>query len=218
MDKLVEIKDLTLTYKTKTERVDVFENFNLEIFKGEFLVILGPSGAGKSTLLNLIAGFLKPTSGEIIINNKDISKMNESDICAFRNKNIGYIFQFFNLIQEFTAKQNIEVPMLISKEKDYAEKVNEIIVKMGLEKRQNHYPEEMSGGEQQRVAIARALINNPELVLADEPTGNLDYKNTKNILEVLQQIYKDGKTIVVVTHDRDIAKLATRVIDFSDII
>lgn len=220
MDKLIKLQDINLSYKTKTERVEIFENLNIEFNKNEFAVIIGPSGIGKSSLLNLISGFLKPDSGQVLVMNEDISKFDENRLCNYRNKKIGYVFQFFNLIYQFNVRENIAVPLILSglDKKEIDDRVDELLELIGLKHRQKHYPEELSGGEQQRVAIARALANNPEIILADEPTGNLDKKNSEKILEFFKEIHNKGKTIIMVTHDNNICKYATNVYDFEKII
>lgn len=220
METIIKLEDICLSYKTKFERVDVLNNLNIEFNKNEFAIVVGPSGIGKSSLLNLISGFLKPNRGRVLVMGEDISRFNEKEICYFRNKKIGYVFQFFNLIQQFNVRENIEVPLILSgnDKKEIQIRVEELLDLVGLKNRAKHYPEELSGGEQQRVAIARALANNPDIILADEPTGNLDKKNSEKILELFKQIHEDGKTIIMVTHDMSICKLATRTYDFEKII
>lgn len=217
MKEIIKLKDITLSYHTPHNRVDVLNEENLIIKEGEFTVIYGPSGSGKTTILNLIAGFIKPNAGEVKIENQNIASFSEKEICKYRNKKIGYIFQFFNLLQNFTSEENVSVPLLLSgiTKEDIDKKVHTLLEKVKMGHRKKHYPMELSGGEQQRVAIARALANNPSIILADEPTGNLDEKTGETILKLLSDIHAEGKTLVVVTHDRRIAKYATRIIEMS---
>lgn len=172
-------------------------------------VLLGPSGTGKTSILNLIAGFIKPAAGVILFNGEEnIAGFNENRICDYRNKNIGYVFQFFNLIQQFNVRENIAIPLLLSGVSDLEqrERIDEMLEKVGLGHRARHYPYQLSGGEQQRVAIARALVNNPLLLLADEPTGNLDKKTGEVIIDLLYNIHSDGRTVIIASHDERIAK------------
>ena len=217
MKEIIKLKDITLSYHTPHNRVDVLNEANLIIKEGEFTVIFGPSGSGKTTILNLIAGFIKPNAGEVKIENQNIASFSEKEICKYRNKKIGYIFQFFNLLQNFTSEENVSVPLLLSgmTKEDIDKKVHTLLEKVKMGHRKKHYPMELSGGEQQRVAIARAIANNPSIILADEPTGNLDEKTGETILKLLSDIHSEGKTLVVVTHDRRIANYATRIIEMS---
>ncbi len=217
MKEIIKLKDITLSYHTPHNRVDVLNEENLIIKEGEFTVIFGPSGSGKTTILNLIAGFIKPNAGEVKIENQNIASFSEKEICKYRNKKIGYIFQFFNLLQNFTSEENVSVPLLLSgmTKEDIDKKVHTLLEKVKMGHRKKHYPMELSGGEQQRVAIARAIANNPSIILADEPTGNLDEKTGETILKLLSDIHSEGKTLVVVTHDRRIANYATRIIEMS---
>lgn len=220
MRAMVNFQNICLSYNTKHQRVDLLNDVNLTINEGEFVVIFGPSGSGKTTLLNLIAGFVKPSAGEVKIEEQNIATYNEKEICMYRNVKIGYIFQFFNLLQNFTSEENVSVPLVLSglPKGDVNRKVHQLLEKVQVAHRKKHYPAEMSGGEQQRVAIARALANNPSIILADEPTGNLDEKTGETILNLLSDIHKEGKTLVVVTHDRRIADRATRVIEMGDLL
>lgn len=220
MEPLVQLQEITMSYNTKYQRVDLFSGLNLNIQKGELAVIFGPSGSGKTTLLNLIAGFVKPASGSVIIKGQNIGRFNELEVCRFRNQNIGYVFQFFNLLYSFNAADNVLVPLLLAEiEKNKAEqRVNELLKQMGMLHRSKHYPSELSGGEQQRVAIARALANSPDIILADEPTGNLDQKTGDTILDLLINIHQEGKTIIVVTHDTKIVNRATKVFEMDELL
>lgn len=215
MKEIITFDRVSMSYQTKYQRVDLFNNLSLSFEQGEFAVILGPSGSGKTTLLNLIAGFVKPNSGEILVNGQDIAKLSEMEVCRYRNAHLGFIFQFFNLIYSLNAEENVLVPLLLSgvNKNEAEQRASELLERVGMLQRKRHYPSELSGGEQQRVAIARALANSPEIILADEPTGNLDKKTGETILELLCEIHQEGKTLIVVTHDTRIAKLATRVYD-----
>lgn len=219
MNNVISLKNIDLSYQTKFQKIDILKDLNMEISKNEYLVIMGKSGTGKSTILNLISGFLYPNKGNVIVNGKDVSNMNEKEVCDFRNKTIGYVFQSFNLIYQFTVMENIMVPMLIAgvKKNDAKRRTKELLEKVMLQNRANHFPNQLSGGEQQRVGIARALSNNPEIIIGDEPTGNLDEDTSKSILDIFDEIHKEGKTIVLVTHDEDVAKRATRVVRMSEI-
>lgn len=220
MKSIIRMQNIDFSYKTQYEVVNIFNNFNLNIEENEYVVITGKSGSGKSTLLNLIAGFSVPQKGKILVNNREINKMFDRELNQFHNNELGYVFQDFNLIYQFTVLENVMAPLLIAgiDKKEAGKKVTALLEKFGLEKRKNHYPNELSGGEQQRVAIARAIVNNPYIILADEPTGNLDNATGNKILDLLDVIHKEGKTIVLVTHDLEITQRATRVIDIKDII
>jgi putative ABC transport system ATP-binding protein len=191
---------------------------NLEVEKGDFVSIMGPSGSGKSTLLNCISSLDKPTKGNIFIDGEDISQLNENELAVFRRNKIGFVFQFFNLIPGLTALQNVELPMIFKgiSESERKKRAENILKKVGLEKRVNSKPSQLSGGETQKVAIARALANDPVVIFADEPTGNLDSKSGKNVMEILKNLNKDNKTIVIVTHDQNIANQTNRIIKTCD--
>lgn len=213
---MYELKNIGLTYNIGNRAITIIEDFNLSIVKGEFIVLMGPSGSGKTTLLNMLAGFLSPSKGSIIFQGHDLYRLASNEVAVYRNQEIGMIHQFFNLIKEFSAIKNIMTPMLIRGEgaNKAREKAEELLDKVKLLHRANHYPSELSGGEQQRVAIARALINNPKIILADEPTGNLDRQTSSEILEIMNELHKDGRTFIVATHDSAVAKIGTRTIDF----
>ncbi|HPZ52191.1 MAG TPA: ABC transporter ATP-binding protein [Clostridia bacterium] len=216
----IEFKEVDLTFQTKVQRIPIFKGLNLEIEKGEFITIAGPSGKGKSTLLNLVSGFVKPTGGEIWVDGKNLSKMNDTQVCDYRNKRIGYIFQTFNLIQQFNVRDNVAVPLLLSgmKKKQAYEKVEELLDKVGMTNRILEYPRTLSGGEQQRVAFARAIANNPDIILADEPTGNLDTKNGELIVTLLMEANKEnGTTVLCVSHDERIIEKGQRTILIEEI-
>lgn len=216
----IEFKNISLTFQTKVQRIPIFNDLNLEIEKGEFLIIAGPSGKGKSTLLNLVSGFIKPTSGEIWVDGKNLNKMNDTQVCTYRNKRIGYIFQAFNLIQQFNVSDNVAVPLLLSgmKKNEVNKRVDELLDIVGMTNRKLEYPRTLSGGEQQRVAFARALANNPDIILADEPTGNLDTKNGEIIVNLLHEVNKNnGATVLCVSHDERIIETGQRTIRIEDI-
>lgn len=218
---MILLKNIKKDFKLNKEKVEVLKGVNLEIKDDEFVAIMGSSGSGKSTLLGILAGIDSPTSGEIIIDTEDISKKKEDELSVFRNANIGIVFQAYNLIPSLNAIQNVKTPLyaghsrLSSKEMD--EKARKMLDLVGLSKREKHRPGEMSGGEQQRVAIARALINNPKILIADEPTGNLDSKTGEAVLELIQKISKEMQlTIIMATHSKEVAPLADRVINISN--
>lgn len=219
MNDIVNFRNVTFSYQTKYQRVDLFNKLNLTLKNGEFTVIYGASGSGKTTLLHLIAGFIKPQSGEIFVKGKDISKLSDREICQYRNKSIGYVFQFFNLLHSFNVEDNVMVPLLIdSNSNNPSAKVSELLERVNMNHRSKHMPRELSGGEQQRVAIARALANDPDILLADEPTGNLDEKTGDNILALLSELHHEGKALIVVSHDKRLSKYATNVIEMKDIL
>ena len=197
---------------------DALRGLNLSIKKGELVSIMGASGSGKSTLLNLIGGLDKPTKGKVIIDSHDLSKMDENEMAVLRRNKIGFVFQSFNLINSFTAMQNVELPMIFNgiEIEGRKEKARKILTEVGLEKKLENKSTKLSGGETQRVSIARALANDPQIILADETTGNLDSKSGKHIMEILKKLNKDGRTIIVVTHDIKIAKQTKRIIRIAD--
>lgn len=219
MEPIIEVKDVTKIYKVGNEKILALDNISLTINKGEFCCLLGTSGSGKSTLLNVMAGIEKLTSGEIIIRGRKINKMSERELSIFRQKYLGFIFQSYNLIPALTAFENVELP-LIFKEIDSKKRkklVKEIIDAVGISGRAKHKPSQMSGGQQQRVGIARAFVGAPEIIFADEPTGNLDSKTTMEIMELIKNISKQyNQTIVMVTHDARLAEFADKIISIHD--
>ena len=187
---LIEVKNLCKVYGSGETKVEALKNINLNIEQGEFVAIVGPSGSGKSTLLHLLGGVDKPSSGEVIIKEESIYKLKEKELSILRRRKLGFVFQFFNLIPVLTAEENIEMPVLLDNGKIDKNYMNELLKLLGLEERRNHHPSELSGGQQQRVSIGRALANKPSIILADEPTGNLDSKNSKEVLELLKYCAK----------------------------
>ena len=205
----VEIKDVVKEYKTGEITIKAVDGMNFSFEKGEFVVIVGPSGAGKTTVLNILGGMDKLTSGNVIVDGKDISRYSNRELTTYRRHDIGFVFQFYNLVQNLTALENVELAGQICKNPLDAKKVLESV---GLKERMKNFPAQLSGGEQQRVSIARAIAKNPKLLLADEPTGALDYQTGKAILKLLQDTCKKGMTVVVITHNQAIAPMANRII------
>lgn len=215
---LISMKNIVKSFKLGGEDIVVLNNVSLEIMEGEFVAILGPSGSGKSTLMNIIGCIDIATSGEYSFSGQNIKARSEDDLADVRNKEIGFIFQKFNLLAKHTALQNVALPLIIRglKRKNADAKAVELLKRVGLEDRMGHKPTELSGGQQQRVSIARALVGEPRLLLADEPTGNLDSKSGKEILNMFLQLHAEGNTIVLITHDMNVAKLAQRIIQIND--
>jgi putative ABC transport system ATP-binding protein len=209
-DYAVSTVALSKAYPIGDAEVESLKDVNLKVSKGKFLAIYGPSGAGKTTLLNIISGIDRPTSGKIIVLGEDLAVKDEDFLADFRCNNVGFVFQSYNLVSTLTVAENIAFPMEWRRrpEQEIEKRVNELLATVGLQHRANHFPAQLSGGEQQRVAFARALANDPPLVLADEPTGNLDTKNGQKITEILQMLKANGKTIIVSTHDAEIMRLA----------
>ena len=214
---IVRTENLSKTYGSGENLVKAIDDVNLKIEKGEFIAIVGPSGSGKSTLLHLLGGVDNPTSGKIFIDGNDISKYSSKELALFRRRKVGLIYQFYNLIPNLTVRHNIELPLKLDKRKINDEVLLDIVRKLGIEDKLDSFPSELSGGQQQRVAIARSLIYSPSLVLADEPTGNLDRENSREIIEILKYFNRTLKqTIIVITHDESIALEAERVITIVD--
>jgi len=219
MQAIIEAKSLNKTFKLGSLDVEVLKDINLTIDSGEFVSIMGPSGSGKSTLLYLIGGLDKPTSGSVKIKGSELSDMKDKEQSIMRRRDIGFVFQFYNLIPNLNVEENVMLPLLLDgkKLKDNRDKLDEILEIVGLSDRRHHTPRELSGGQQQRVAIARALINEPDIILADEPIGNLDTKTGTEVMELLQRINMEkGKTIVQVTHSKEAAEYGNRVINVRD--
>jgi putative ABC transport system ATP-binding protein len=214
---LLKTNYLSKTYGVGESRVKALKAIDLEIKKGEFTAIIGPSGSGKSTLLHLLAGLDKPSGGHVYINGSDIYDMSEKELSRFRRRNIGFIFQFFNLMPILSVEENIKLPLLMDRQKVDEIYINELMEILDIKNRKTHLPGEISGGQQQRVSIARALANKPSIIFADEPTGNLDSKNSKEVLELLtMSIKKFNQTLVMITHDPQVAACADRIITISD--
>lgn len=214
---ILKVENLTKSYGKGEAKVDAIKNINLSINKGEFVAIIGPSGSGKSTLLHLLGGVDKPTSGKVCINDVDIYNLKEKDLSIFRRRNVGLIYQFYNLIPVLSVKENILLPAELDNRKIDKDYLDDLLKTLGLKERANHLPNELSGGQQQRTSIGRALINRPAIVLADEPTGNLDSKNSKEVLELLKlSVRKYNQTLIMITHDTSIALQADRVITIED--
>jgi len=210
MQKFIQLEDVTKIYKMGEVEIKALDNISFSIDKGQFVVIVGPSGAGKSTLLNILGGMDSPTSGKLIVDNEDISKYSSRELITYRRYDIGFVFQFYNLVQNLTALENVELATEICKNPLDPEKILE---QVGLKDRKNNFPAQLSGGEQQRVSIARALAKNPKLLLCDEPTGALDYNTGKSVLKLLQDTCRErGMTVIVVTHNLAITPMADKVI------
>ena len=216
---MIKLTEINKIYRTDEVETQALENVNLEVKKGEFLSIMGPSGCGKSTLLNIMGLLDTPTSGSIEINGTSIQGMKDGELAAFRNRTLGFVFQSFHLINSLNVLDNVELPLLYRKvsAKERRERAKEVLERVGLSHRMRHFPTQLSGGQCQRVAIARAIIGNPEIILADEPTGNLDSKMGAEVMEILQRLNKeDGRTIVMVTHNEAQAKQTQRIVRFFD--
>lgn len=218
-EKVINIKSVSKIYKIDKFNVNALNGINLEISEGEFVAIMGPSGSGKSTLMNIIGCLDTPTKGNYTLDSQDVSKLNDNRLAEIRNKKVGFVFQTFNLLSRYNAIDNIELPLIYSKgrlPKPRREMIMDAIKAVGLKGREKHRPSQMSGGERQRVAIARALINSPAIILADEPTGNLDTRTGEEIMAILQELNIQGRTILLVTHELDIARHTDRIIYLRD--
>ena len=214
---ILEVKNLSKIYGKDETKVVALDNVSFSVKQGEFVVIIGPSGSGKSTLLHILGGVDVPTKGSVIINGTDISTLDETNLAIFRRRQIGLIYQFYNLIPILTVEENLTLPLLLDGRKPNQKIIDSLVKTLGLENRLKHLPSQLSGGQQQRVSIGRALMNNPALMLADEPTGNLDSENTKEIISLLKKFNKENnQTLIVITHDERIALAADRVIAIED--
>ncbi len=215
---LIKITNIKRDFALGNEIVYVLKGIKLEIKKGEYVALMGPSGSGKSTLMNLLGCLDTPTSGSYILNGKDVSQMHDDELADIRNKEIGFIFQTFNLLPRTTALDNVALPMIYAgySKSERNIRATEVLRQVNLADRMDHQPNQLSGGQRQRVAIARALVNKPSIILADEPTGNLDSKTSEEIMALLEEIHKSGNTIIVVTHEEDIAAHAKRIIRMRD--
>jgi putative ABC transport system ATP-binding protein len=218
LDKLISTDHLVKIYNLGDFEIHALRGINLSIEKDEFLAIMGPSGSGKSTLMNILGCLDRPTKGKYFLEGEDISSLDRNSLARIRNRRIGFVFQVFNLLSRTTALENVELPMLYNgtSTKDRVEKAKKALSMVGLEGRENHYPNQLSGGQQQRVAVARALVNDPAIILADEPTGNLDTRTSVEVMEIFQSLNEKGITIVLITHEKDIASYAKRNIAFRD--
>lgn len=215
--KILEVTNLCKTYGKGDTMVKALDNVSFSVEKGEFVAIIGPSGSGKSTLLHILGGVDVPTKGCVVINQTDISNLDETALAIFRRRQIGLIYQFYNLIPILTVQENLTLPLLLDGRKPDEKQISTLVKRLGLENRLDHLPNQLSGGQQQRVSIGRALVNNPALMLADEPTGNLDSENSKEIISLLRQFNKDfNQTVIIITHDEKIANSADRVITIED--
>jgi len=218
MQGIIHLEQIRKSYYLGKNELPVLKGISMDIFKNEYVALMGPSGSGKSTLMNILGCLDSPTGGRYILNGKDVSGMPDNDLAEVRNKEIGFVFQQFNLLPRLSAAENVALPLIYSgvPKKERLERAMEVLVKVKLEDRAEHKPSELSGGQCQRVAIARALINNPSIILADEPTGNLDSKTSYEIMDILGKIHNDGNTVILVTHEEDISKYAHRVIRLLD--
>ena len=215
--KILEVTNLCKTYGKGDTMVKALDNVSFSVEKGEFLAIIGPSGSGKSTLLHILGGVDVPTSGSVVFYQTDISNLDETALAIFRRRQIGLIYQFYNLIPILTVQENLTLPLLLDGRKPDKKQIDTLVKRLGLENRLDHLPNQLSGGQQQRVSIGRALVNNPALMLADEPTGNLDSENSKEIISLLRQFNKEfNQTVIIITHDEKIANSADRVITIED--
>ncbi|MCX7862958.1 MAG: ABC transporter ATP-binding protein [Bacteroidales bacterium] len=215
---LIELKQLFKFYQVGTEIIKALRNINLTINKNEYVAIMGPSGSGKSTMMNILGCLDTPTYGQYFLNGKDVSKMNENELAEIRNKEVGFVFQTFNLMPRYSALENVALPLVYAgvSKTVRLQKAKEVLERVGLGDRIKHKPNELSGGQRQRVAIARAMINNPSIILADEPTGNLDSKTSIEIMKLFGEIHQMGNTVIIVTHEEEIAAYAHRIVRLKD--
>lgn len=218
MSALIELVHIQRYYKMGAEFLYALKDVSLEIFKGEYVALMGPSGSGKSTLMNILGALDTPSSGKYILNGHDVSEMGDNDLADIRNREIGFVFQTFNLLPRLTSLENVALPLIYAgiKKEERLEKAAQALSSVGLSDRMTHKPNELSGGQRQRVAVARALVNNPSIILADEPTGNLDTKTSVEIMQLFEDLHQQGNTIIIVTHEEDIARRAKRIIRLRD--
>lgn len=218
MDALIRTEQLTKIYKLGDFEIHALRELDLSIERGEFAAIMGPSGSGKSTLMHILGCLDRPTRGKYYLEGKDVSSLDRNDLAGIRNRKVGFVFQSFNLLSRTTALENVELPLLYDRDhsKDRVERAMRALRLVGLEGREHHYPNKLSGGQQQRVAIARALVSDPAIILADEPTGNLDTRTSVEVMEILQSLNETGITVIVITHEKDIASYTKRNIIFRD--
>lgn len=218
MSRIIETHEINKTYKMGSEIIEALKSVSISIDRGEYVAFMGPSGSGKSTLMNIIGCLDTPTSGSYILNNKDVSDMTENELAGIRNMEIGFVFQTFNLLPRASCLENVALPLVYAgfSKSEREEKAFQTLSSVGLGDRTKHRPNELSGGQRQRVAIARALVNNPSIILADEPTGNLDSKTSHDIMELFHELHAKGNTIIMVTHEDDIAHYAHRIVRLRD--
>lgn len=218
MQEIIRLEDIGKRYVMGQEEIHAIKSISLQIYRNEYVALMGPSGSGKSTLMNIVGCLDTPTKGRYILNQTDVSRMDDNELAEIRNKEIGFVFQTFNLLPRATALENVALPLVyagFSKE-ERLERAREVLKSVGLESRMSHKPNELSGGQRQRVAVARALVNRPSIILADEPTGNLDTKTSYEIMALFEEIHAQGNTIVLVTHEEDIARHAHRIVRLRD--
>jgi putative ABC transport system ATP-binding protein len=215
---MIEVKNVVKVYQMGDTQLTALNDVSLTVEKGEFTAIMGPSGSGKSTLMNILGCLDKMNSGKYILNDKDVSNLTDNELAYVRNKELGFVFQSFNLIPRMTLLENVELPMVYAgiSAKERREKALSALEKVGLQDRIKHMPNEISGGQKQRAAIARAIVNNPSVIMADEPTGNLDTKSSEDIMKIFQRLNNEGATVIMVTHENDIAQHAKRIVRFRD--
>lgn len=215
---IIQLQKLFKFYQVGNEIIKALRNINLQIYKNEYVAIMGPSGSGKSTMMNILGCLDTPTYGQYFLNGKDVSKMNENELAEVRNKEVGFVFQTFNLMPRYTALENVALPLVYAGvgKLERMQRAKEVLERVGLGDRVMHKPNELSGGQRQRVAIARALVNHPSIILADEPTGNLDSKTSVEIMRLFGQIHQMGNTVIIVTHEEEIAEYAHRIIRLKD--
>lgn len=218
MKKIIEINNLKKIYQLGSQTINALAGVNLDVMQNEYVALMGPSGSGKSTLMNMIGCLDVPTSGEYILNGKLVSSLNDDELAHIRNIEIGFVFQTFNLLPRLSSLENVVLPLIYAgkSKKERTERGEEVLEIVGLKDRMYHKPNELSGGQRQRVAIARALVNNPSIILADEPTGNLDTKTSYEIMQIFDEIHRKGNTVILVTHEEDIAEYARRVVRLRD--
>lgn len=218
MEPVIRTSGLVKTYKLGEERVHALQSIDLEIYPSEYLALTGPSGSGKSSLMNLLGCLDTPTTGTYHLKGKDVSEMGDEELASIRNQEIGFVFQTFNLIPRMTALENVALPLVYAgfEKKERQNKANKALRDVGLQSRMNHRPSELSGGQRQRVSAARALVNNPSIILADEPTGNLDTTTSQEIMELFNELYQQGNTVIVVTHEPEIAQFSKRIVRLID--
>lgn len=217
-DSIIKVSHLKRDFPLGSNWIQVLKGIDIDIKKGEYVALMGPSGSGKSTLMNILGCLDTPTSGEYILNGKDVSKMNDNELAEIRNKEIGFVFQTFNLLPRTTALENVALPLVYAgkSKTQRIQRASEVLTQVGLADRMDHQPNQLSGGQRQRVAVARALVNTPSIILADEPTGNLDTKTSIEIMGLFDEIHAQGNTVILVTHEEDIAEHAHRIIRLRD--